>query len=547
MKRRTRIALLAFAGLAAAVVLSAEPGFAQAFGPQPATGTGSIPSLNAANGMLPNPGSLFTGLDAQATTIRNTISGYATMLFGGLVVLDVSWTIVQALLSGRSDLSDLLVQLTQKTIVFSLVYWIFVVNGFGIATSIISSFVQIGTGTQSAIGGGPTDPVGILLEGFKNAAPSITEAAVLGAVPDEFFATGFSNLLTGLIDLTAITATITVGAYAFLAGTLALAIVEAYVVTAAGVLVTGFFGSRWTAGIAEKYYSYAVSVGVKLLMVYICIGLIQPLDSMVQAYNAVPLLGGFVALVAAVIAYSAPQFAASLITGSSNSSFGQFAGQFAGLAGAGFKAAGGAVSAAGAAGVSGRNALLAGRGGSGGGATSGGDGNVVQAPTDPVAATPETALSNESLGGSVETTSASTGSLPSLASATTYMPLGAQAKGGSLPTGAAPPQTAATRIAAMDARALSAHVTPETIRTLDRPALESVVRNANFAQLPAGRQLQTIAALTDKQLATPLGKAVERVARSPFDAGANLMNGLGKTIPTHDHGSTGAVSIRVNV
>lgn len=537
MNGRIASKVVAFGLLAAALLALAEPAAAQAFGPVAAPVDGTIPSLNPANGMLPNPGALFGSLASQAMTIRNTISNYATMLFAALVVLDIAWTVIQAMLGGRSDLAELFVQLTQKAIVFSLVYWVFVVNGFGIATTIIASFVQLGMTTGSAISSGPTDPIGILLEGFQNAAPSITEAAVLGAVPDEFFATGFSNLLTGLIDLTAMTAVITVGAYAFLAGTLALAIVEAYVVTAAGVIMTGFLGSRWTAGIGEKYYSYAVSVGVKLLMVYICIGLIHPLDTMVQEYNAVPLLGGFVALVAAVIAYSAPQFAASLISGSSNSSFGQFAGQFAGLASAGFKAAGGAVSGAGSAALTARNSITSGNPALGSAGKGGSDeSSQPPPPGDAVSAPTDTPLSNESLDGKGADTPQTT----------SYLALGSNPQSKPL-AGLNKKQKQAAEFAKMDAAALKANVTPEAIRELDRASLDNIVHNENFAQLPLARRMQSIAALTNKQQTSPLGKAVEKAARSPFDAGASLMTDIGKSIHTEDHGSTGAVSIRVNV
>ncbi|MGP6158748.1 MAG: type IV secretion system protein [Vulcanimicrobiaceae bacterium] len=547
MKHRVNLGFVVL-GVLAIAAAAAAPSVALAAGP-----AGTIPSLNPASAALPDPGSLFNSLGSQAATIESTISGYATDLFALLVVIDIAWTVIQALLNGRSDLAELFVQMTQKTIVFSLVYWVFVVNGFGIATTIIGSFVQIGTTAGSAVAGTTiaTDPFSILTEGLKNAAPSITLAGTLGAVPDEFFATGFSNLLTGLIDLEAMTAVITVSAYAFLAGTLALAIVEAYIVTAAGIIVTGALGSRWTAGIGEKYYSYAVSVGVKLMMVYICIGLIEPLDSTVQAYNAIPLLGGFVALVASIIAYSAPQFAASIISGSSNSSFGQFAGQFAGLAGAGLKAAGGAVSAAGAAGLTARNNRIAGRGSSGKG--SGGDGNdsedggsegnssiSLQSGTrsqgDEVKEAPTTPLGSEKLTPTGGPSSDSNGNVGSPASRTPESP-----------SPNSPFFNSAAEIARMDASQLKANVTPEAIRKLGKGDLESLVRNPNFSKLSRLTRLQSVAALSNKQQESPLGKAIEKAARSPFDTGARLAADIGKTIPSQDHGSTGAVSIRVNV
>ena len=48
--------------------------------------------------------------------------------------------------------------------------------------------------------------------------------------------------------------------------------VESYLVIGAGVIFLGFGGSRWTAAYVERYIAYAVSVGMKLLVLYLLIG-----------------------------------------------------------------------------------------------------------------------------------------------------------------------------------------------------------------------------------------------------------------------------------
>ena len=50
------------------------------------------------------------------------------------------------------------------------------------------------------------------------------------------------------------------------------ATVESYLVIGAGFLFLGFGGSRWTAPYVERYIAYAVSTGVKIMLIYLLIG-----------------------------------------------------------------------------------------------------------------------------------------------------------------------------------------------------------------------------------------------------------------------------------
>lgn len=78
-------------------------------------------------------------------------------------------------------------------------------------------------------------------------------------------------------------------ALAFIAITVqfVVAMVESYVIVAAGFIFLGFGGSRWTAPYVERYIGLAVSNGVKIMLLYLLIGTGMQLsvDWMTQAQN----------------------------------------------------------------------------------------------------------------------------------------------------------------------------------------------------------------------------------------------------------------------
>ena len=98
-------------------------------------------------------------------------------------------------------------------------------------------------------------------------------------------------------------------------------LIESYIVVNAGVLFLGFAGSRWTTTFAEKFLSYAVSVGVKLFVTYLIIGAGQHIsdtwastittDMVVSDYLTI-LVG---ALVYMFLAWQIPSLASSMLTG----------------------------------------------------------------------------------------------------------------------------------------------------------------------------------------------------------------------------------------
>jgi type IV secretion system protein TrbL len=61
-------------------------------------------------------------------------------------------------------------------------------------------------------------------------------------------------------------------AFAIIAAQLLVALVESFIVIGAGVLFLGFAGSRWTKFFTERYLSYVASIGVKLFVLYLIMG-----------------------------------------------------------------------------------------------------------------------------------------------------------------------------------------------------------------------------------------------------------------------------------
>lgn len=169
--------------------------------------------------------------------------------------------------------------------------------------------------------------------------------------------------------------------FAFIAAFMALTVIESYVVINAAVLFMGFGGSQWTRDYAIATMRYAVSVGAKLFVLTLLVGLmISSAKTWQAAYNSGQsdasmwtMVG--LSLACAYLTKSVPDLVQGMITGSSmggGHGIGAMAMAVAAVAtgGAGALAAGGAAGASGAAG--GAGGAAAGASGAAGGATGGG-------------------------------------------------------------------------------------------------------------------------------------------------------------------------------
>ena len=114
--------------------------------------------------------------------------------------------------------------------------------------------------------------------------------------------------------------------YVIITINLVVTLVESYLVVSAGYIFLGFGGSRWTAPYTERYIGLAVSIGIKLLVLYCVIAAGQSLGagwnaeasgigtSTTPAKTALDVIGG--ALIYMMCCWQIPKLFGAVIGGS---------------------------------------------------------------------------------------------------------------------------------------------------------------------------------------------------------------------------------------
>jgi type IV secretion system protein TrbL len=218
---------------------------------------------------------------------------------------------------------------------------------------------------QNAAGTGALAPGDVYTRGLEIAG------TLLKGSSDAGFFTNFGSALS--LVLAAFMAFL---AFLVITVQFVVALVESYIVVSAGFIFLGFGGSRWTAPYVERYIGLAVSVGVKIMILYLLIGSGMVLSNgwLVVAVNvpgapspsmsALDIMGA--ALIFMAVCWQAPKLIAGVIGGSPALSGGDVISAAATLAGAVYFASSVIMSGGRAAG-----AVLAGRGAGGSGGSSG--------------------------------------------------------------------------------------------------------------------------------------------------------------------------------
>ncbi len=250
---------------------------------------------------------------------QNTIFPYAVNLFKLLAVADFAWTCITNALE-KSDIQALIASIIKKLMTIGMFYalLVFAPTWF---PKIIQSFVQLG----GAAAGVPTplNPSDVFKMG----------ATIAGTLLDAA-ATNSSLLMSFSSSLALIfAAAIILASYVVITVHFVMAMVESYLLVGAGYIFLGFGGSRWTSSYAERYVSQVVSVGSRLMVLYLIIGLGQQfatqwLDTAkiaaVGATSNVSLTWTLASQVAiyAVIAWTVPKLVSNVIGGTLSASAG---------------------------------------------------------------------------------------------------------------------------------------------------------------------------------------------------------------------------------
>lgn len=359
------------------------------------------PAAYAGNGVLDQ---IQTAFQSASTGWMTASLNLARPLFFGLAGLEFAWAAINYTLR-KNDLGELLTSMTLKILGIAF-FAMLLTEAPTWIPPIINSFVQAG---QTVGGGGATSissavgPSEILDAGINTAAKVISVANGINGQQTSsgisIFHPGDSIAALGQGFLSAIFIGMT--GLMIILGFLAIAIqllittIESYIVIGGGALMLGFAGSRWTLPFAEKYFGYAVSVGIKLFTIYLVAGFGGQLANIIiQHWAAVQagappnnvvgpvdfLTAGATALAYGAVGYLVPGIAGSMMNGSPAMS----------LSNAGAAAGGMAVApiaaglAGGAAGMRGASALAGLLGGSGSGGAKGGIGGSAMLGGGPV-------------------------------------------------------------------------------------------------------------------------------------------------------------------
>ena len=192
----------------------------------------------------------------QRITWMTNVWPFANNLFFWLAMIEFTWSAVLMVLE-KTDLQSWTACLLRK-IMWIGAFYALLINGRNWIPTIVDSFNILG---QQASGTGPMSPSDVFMRGLN----------VAGALMDGASSSAFlTNPGTSLACVLA--AALTVLAFIGVTIQFVVAMVESYIIVAAGVIFLGFGGSRWTAPYVERYIGLGVSNGVKIMLLYLLIG-----------------------------------------------------------------------------------------------------------------------------------------------------------------------------------------------------------------------------------------------------------------------------------
>ena len=216
-----------------------------------------LSTLASAQAPLNSPSQILQQYQSQQIAWFGAVQASATKLFSLLAAIEVAWTLTLVVLE-RSDFQSLAATVIRK-IMWIGIFYALLINGHNWIPWIIQSFGILG---QRAAGvNGTIAPSNVLSMGLNIFGALLSGASNAGFLTN--FGTAVSLVLAAFVTLLA---------YVLITIQFVAAMVESYIVIAAGFIFLGFGGSRWTVPYVERYIGLAVSIGVKLMVLYLLIG-----------------------------------------------------------------------------------------------------------------------------------------------------------------------------------------------------------------------------------------------------------------------------------
>jgi type IV secretion system protein TrbL len=253
-------------------------------------------------------GGTFQQIAQAANAWIPAITQEASFLFYILAALDFAWGAPQLL--RESDFNGLFLSLIKKLLVISFFYAV-LINGQTWIPAIVNSFAELGANAAGVpLAQNPSD---IMTQGLQ-------------IISDLFTKISATDLLTqpGGAITTILAACIVLASYIIITLHYVVSKLEAIIVMSAGYIFLGFGGSRWTSPYFERYISLAVATGVRLMLIYLMLGVFRTVSN-----NWIATMNGYTAdqpitqifptlmsmLLFAFASWMIPKMAASIASG----------------------------------------------------------------------------------------------------------------------------------------------------------------------------------------------------------------------------------------
>lgn len=190
---------------------------------------------------------------AKFTGSAETILTIARNLFMGLATLSLILGLIRMLLTGESNVGTVFAHIAKWLLYVGIFTWMMssLDSASFIPKIIVNSFVRIASTMGGNVDIAPDD---ILTSGIR----------IYGIIIERGWNAGWGDF----VGLTFIGILILV-VIALTAGFIAIAIVEMHLVICGGAVLLGFGGFEYTRDIALSYIRYAISIGMKLIMISI--------------------------------------------------------------------------------------------------------------------------------------------------------------------------------------------------------------------------------------------------------------------------------------
>ena len=203
-------------------------------------------------------------------------TGIGWHIFTGLATLELVWWGVTNALR-KNDLGEWFSSLFLKMLELSFF-------GFIVSTAptwmpaVIDAVRNVGAAFLYATPGAASIPSAEMTpSGIMTLANTLVEG-LPHLVADSSSWTHLAQSFLASLALVVSTVLLYVG-FALVALQLLMTLIEMYMVLGIGSIMLGFLGSRWTVQFGERYISYAVSVGAKLITSYAIVGIMVSLAS----------------------------------------------------------------------------------------------------------------------------------------------------------------------------------------------------------------------------------------------------------------------------